>query len=183
MPSPHRVLTRLVRFLTAPLAHRMRFTAIVALVVYADLVTKRLAIAAWSVESYPLVGRLVEIGVVYNRLGAFSTSFGRHTWAINVAGTVLAVLLAMATCSRLAHLDEVAPVTMGLIAGAGLGNLTSLMSSRDGVPDFLAISGEGGRMIVMNLADVAAMLGILCSLRLVLVLARTIAAAHSHRHA
>lgn len=141
-----------------------------ALVVYGDLVTKRLAVALWSTERYQLVGRSVDIGVVYNRLGAFSTHVGRLTWELNVAGTIVAVLLAMACCRRLAVIDRGAPAIMGLVAGAGLGNLTSLVSSNAGVPDFLAVTTDASHGVVLNVADIAAMIGIAGLARMVVLL-------------
>jgi lipoprotein signal peptidase len=70
-------------------------------------------------------------------------------------------------------LDASAPATLGLVAGAGMGNLASLIGSRAGVPDFLAVSDGRGGAVVLNLADVAAYLGILCCLRLAWTVVRT----------
>jgi lipoprotein signal peptidase len=145
------------------------------LVLYGDVVTKQLAVALWSGETYPLLGRVVAIQVVHNTLGAFSTSLGRLTWEINVAATLVAVLLTVAVCSRLARLSPGAPAALGLIAGAGLGNLASLVSSASGVPDFLALSDGRGGALVLNVADVAAYLGIACCLRLAWTVMRAVA--------
>lgn len=149
--------------------------AMTALVAYGDLVTKWLAVGLWSGESHQLVGRVVGIQVVHNTLSAFSVSLGRLTWEINVAATLVAVLLATAVCSRLARIDAVAPAALGLIAGAGVGNLASLVGSGGGVPDFLALSDGRGGALVLNVADVAAYIGIVCCLRLVFAVARAAA--------
>jgi hypothetical protein len=53
-----------------------------------------------------------------------------------------------------------------------MGNLASLLGSSAGVPDFLALNDGRGGALVFNLADVAAYLGIACSLRLVWTLIR-----------
>jgi len=150
---------------TVPISHGATFAAVAALVVYGDLVTKWMAVALWSGETHSLVGGL-RIQVVYNALGAFGTPLGHLTWHINVATTVMAVLLSSAVSGRLAALDATAPATLGLVAGAGMGNLASLVSSSAGVPDFLAVSDGRGGALVLNLADVAAYLGIVCCLRL-----------------
>jgi lipoprotein signal peptidase len=142
------------------------------LVAYGDLVTKWLAVTLWSGEQQPLVGRLLGIEVVHNPLGAFSLSLGPLTREINVAATVVAVLLSMAVSSRLARLDRGAPESLGLIAGAGIGNLASMLGNSAGVPDFLALSNGQGSSLVINVADVAAYIGILCCLRLAFVVVR-----------
>lgn len=144
------------------------------IVVLGDLVSKTLAVALWSGERQPLLGQLVRIDVVQNPLGAFSSSLGPWTWQINVGLTGLAVLLAAAVCPRLARLDALAPSALGLVAGAALGNLTSLVTTPGGVPDFLAIAhGQGA--LVLNFADVAAYLGLACCARLAWTLVRIIA--------
>jgi lipoprotein signal peptidase len=173
-PAVRHVVRRARHQLTTPVAHRPRFAAMTGLVVYGDLVTKQAAVSCWGAERYPLGGRLVHIHVVYNRLGAFGTSLGAHTREINVVATLAAVMLAMLFCRRLANVDEAAPATLGLIAGAGLGNLASMVSSTAGVPDFLFLGVAGGRSVAMNVADVAAMLGLACSVRLAWVLVRGI---------
>jgi lipoprotein signal peptidase len=150
---------------TVPISHGATFAAMTALVAYGDLVTKWLAVALWTGETHPLAAGL-RIQVVYNSLGAFGTPLGHLTWHINVATTVMAVLLSFAVSGRLAALDATAPATLGLVAGAGMGNLASLVGSSAGVPDFLAVSDGNGGALVLNLADVAAYLGIVCCLRL-----------------
>ena len=163
-PRTHAQLA--LRRASAPISHGATFVAIAALVVYGDLVTKWLAETLCSGETYALAGGLIRIQVVHNSLGAFSTSLGQLTWEINVATTVMAVLLASAVSSRLAPLDATAPATFGLVAGAGMGNLASMLGSSGGVPDFLAVSNGSGGALVLNLADVAAYLGIACCVRI-----------------
>jgi lipoprotein signal peptidase len=149
-----------------PIPHGASFVAMTALVVYGDLITKWVAVALWSGERHPLIKGLLAIQVVHNTLGAFSTSVGRLTWEVNVATTLIAVLLSMAVSGRLAAVDATAPATLGLVAGAGMGNLASLLGSSAGVPDFLAFNNGRGGALVLNVADVAAYLGIACCLRL-----------------
>jgi lipoprotein signal peptidase len=156
----------------APITGSASFAVMAGLVAYGDLVTKWLAVALWSGERHPLLGRLLGIEVVHNPLGAFSLSLGPLTREINIAATVSAVLLSMAVSSRLARLDRGAPESLGLIAGAGIGNLASMLGSTAGVPDFLALSNGRGSGLVINVADVAAYIGILCCLRLAFIVAR-----------
>jgi lipoprotein signal peptidase len=164
-PSRHSV--------TTPLSHTGTFLGMTLLVLIGDVVSKSLAVGLWSGERYPLLGRLVLIDVVRNPLGAFSTSLGAYTWEINVGATAAAVVLAMAVCPRLARLDAIAPNALGMIAGAALGNLASLLTSPAGVPDFLAIV-HGHGALVLNVADVAAYMGIFCCARLAWTLVRAV---------
>lgn len=160
---------------TAPLSSTGTFAGVAFLVLIGDLVSKMMAVGLWSGERQALVGRLVRIDVVLNPLGAFGTSLGAYTREINVGATVLAVLLATVVCHRLARLDAIAPAALGLIAGAGLGNLASMAISPAGVPDFLAIAHTQGSL-VMNLADVAAYIGVACCARIAWSLVRVLAA-------
>lgn len=165
---------------SAPITGGASFAVMAGLVAYGDLVTKWLAVALWSGEQQPLFGRMLGIEVVHNPLGAFSTSLGPLTREINIVATVMAVLLSMAVSSRLARLDRGAPESLGLIAGAGIGNLASMVGSVSGVPDFLALSDGHGTSLVLNVADVAAYIGILCCLRLAFIVVR--AAWHRPAH-
>ena len=160
------------------------FAAMAGLVAYGDLVTKWLAVTLWSGQHQPLFGRMLGIEVVHNPLGAFSISLGPLTREINIAATVVAVLLAMIVSSRLARFDRGAPESLGLIAGAGIGNLASMIGSASGVPDFLALSDGRGTALVLNVADVAAYIGIACCLRLAwLVLRAAITVGEDAPHA
>lgn len=161
------------RLASVPITGGASFAVMAGLVAYGDLVTKWLAVALWSGEQQPLLGRLLGIEVVHNPLSAFSISLGPLTREINIAATVVAVLLSMAVSSRLARLDRGAPESLGLIAGAGIGNLTSMLGNTAGVPDFLALSDGRGSALVINVADVAAYIGILCCFRIAFVVART----------
>lgn len=173
----------IARHATAPIRGGAAFVAMAGLVAYGDLVTKWLAVTLWSGERYPLFGPMLGIEVVHNQLGAFSTSLGPLTREINIAATLVAVLLTMAICSRLARLDQEAPASLGLIAGAGIGNLVSMLGSTAGVPDFLALSDGAGRALVLNVADVAAYIGIACCLRLAWVVVRAAATQDGGLHA
>ena len=165
---------RVARRASVPITGGAAFLAMAGLVALGDLVTKWLAVALWSGEPYPLLGRTLGIEVVHNPLGAFSTSLGPLTQEINIVATLAAVLLSTAVCSQLARLDRDAPASLGLIAGAGIGNLASMLGSSSGVPDFLAFTSRGGGAVVFNVADVAAYLGIACCLRLAWLVVRAV---------
>ena len=170
-----------IRVATSPLPNTGAFIGIALLVMFGDLVSKAMAVGLWSGERYPLLGSRVLIEVVHNPLGAFSTSYGAHTFEINVVATLAAALLAMVYCPRLTRLDALAPSGLGLITGAALGNLASLVTSPSGVPDFLAVSHGPDSLLVLNVADVAAYIGLACCARIAWsVLRAAVSAARAH---
>ncbi|HEX8850984.1 MAG TPA: signal peptidase II [Gemmatimonadaceae bacterium] len=176
--SPHHARNQLA----APLSDSGTFLGMTAVVLLGDLVSKSMAVEMWSGQRYDLLGRLVRIDVVHNQLGAFSTSLGTWTWPVNVTLTALALLLTFAACPRLARLDAIAPAALGLIAGGALGNLTSLVTSPGGVPDFLAIAHGYDGALVLNVADVAAYLGLACCARLAWSIGRALLASAAGHH-
>jgi lipoprotein signal peptidase len=178
LAQPRRALARCA---AAPLPDTGTFIGVALLVMLGDLVSKAMAVGLWSGERYPLLGSRVLIQVVHNPLGAFSTSYGVHTFEINAIATTVAALLAAAVVPRLARLDALAPSGLGLVAGAALGNLASMLTSPSGVPDFLAVSHGQGSVLVLNLADVAAYIGLACCARIAWsVMRAAYAAARSH---
>ncbi|HET7583716.1 MAG TPA: signal peptidase II [Gemmatimonadaceae bacterium] len=144
-----------------------RPVAVLALVAGAvlagDLFTKSLAVLWAESPRAPslALGRLLRVTLVYNNHSAFSVSIGSGTWRVNVLLTVLALVLLVPICRDLAVIDRRSTVALGLIGGAGLGNLLSLLTSPLGVVDFLALNTGGGRELVMNFADIAAYAGVL----------------------
>ena len=75
--------------------HAAGLTAVVPDVALDRVVAFDETAAAFAVareEGLRLTDARVAIQVVYNTLGAFSTSLGHLTWEINVATTVMAIL-------------------------------------------------------------------------------------------
>ena len=178
LSQPQRAFARCA---ASPLSDTGAFIGIALLVMFGDLVSKAMAVGLWSGERYPLLGTRVLIEVVHNPLGAFSTSFGVHTFEINIVATIAAALLAMAVCPRLARFDALAPSGLGLVTGAALGNLASMVTSPGGVPDFLAFAHGQGSVLVLNVADVAAYIGLACCARIAWSLLRAaLAPARNH---
>lgn len=143
-----------------------------------DLISKRLAATLLGSDRdlpLPMFGNGVRLAVVLNDQSAFGVSLGPYTWHINLALTLVALVLTIVLCRALSALDTWAPVMLGLIAGAATGNLVSLIVSPNGVLDFIAISDGADRELVFNLADVAAALGVLLLVRTVWTVGREIA--------
>jgi len=151
-------LLRLSR--TSPIALLALVASTVAL---ADLATKQLAedlLGFTDTVPLPLLGPAVRLLVVLNDQAAFGISLGPLTWEINFVLTAVALCLTMFLCRSLSSIDRWAPVMLGLVAGAATGNLASLILSPGGVPDFIAVRGSNGD-IVFNLADMAAVAGLI----------------------
>lgn len=139
----------------------VRFVVVALVAAGVDLITKGIA-AAFITGPTPVVGLPVagvHLTTIHNELSAFGLSLGPLTWEINVIITLPAIVLAALVCRDLAAIDRVAPYSLGLIAGAALGNLTSLLVSPDGVLDFIAVHA-GDAEVVMNVADMAAYAGL-----------------------
>ncbi|MDQ3808833.1 MAG: signal peptidase II [Chloroflexota bacterium] len=124
-----------------------------------DLASKQLAASLLAGGDVPL-GGTVRLALVYNNQSAFGFSLGAYTWLANVALTLAAIVLVISVSRELTAIDTAAPYALGLISGAALGNLISLLASPIGVIDFLAIDYGGGHELVLNLADIAAYIGL-----------------------
>jgi lipoprotein signal peptidase len=141
------------------------FAACALAVATVDLVSKRLAVAFLAERDVPVMGNVIRLAVVLNDQSAFGIALGPYTWHINFALTLIALVLTVVLCQALSRIDVWAPIVLGLIAGAAAGNLLSLLLSPRGVIDFVAVSRGDGRELVFNLADVAAVLGLLLIVR------------------
>jgi lipoprotein signal peptidase len=129
-----------------------------ALVVLADLASKELAARFLADGPFTLTSWL-SLHLTHNQFGAYGLSFGPYTWEINLALTALAVCVVLPVGGELGRIDRGAPIGLGLIAGAALGNLASLLLSKAGVPDFIAFQASSYG-VVFNVADVAAYAGL-----------------------
>jgi signal peptidase II len=136
---------------------------LVALVVLlCDLATKELALFFLSdgAVRLPLLPKAIRFVLVANSGAAGGVWLGEHTRAINIGATTFAITLATPVCRALAQIHRLAPMSLGLIVGAAMGNLLSLLIA-PAVIDFIAIDRGHGHEFVFNVADVAALAGLL----------------------
>jgi lipoprotein signal peptidase len=153
------------------------FAICLTAVVIADLTTK--ALAAHYLDSageVTIIDGTLRLVLAHNDQSALGISIGPYTWQINCALTLIALILAGVLCRPLAVIDRWSPVMLGLIGGAAAGNLFSLITSPRGVVDFVAWSPGNGREVVFNMADVAAVMGLVLTVRAALTVARVIIA-------
>ncbi len=144
-----------------------------------DLATKQIAsflLGSQGDVPLPLFHHAVRLRVFLNDQSAFGVSLGPYTWHINLVLTTVALLLCLSLCRSLAVIDHWAPLMLGLITGAATGNLVSLISSPEGVPDFIAVRSAQGHELVFNLADVAAVIGVALLIRTTWAVARAMMA-------
>jgi lipoprotein signal peptidase len=136
---------------------------IACLVAFGDWVTK--AVATWAVEGELVVNEKLRFAVVHNDVAAFGLSIGAYTWQVNLAVTLAAILFMIPVSRDLARIDAAAPRALGLIMGGALGNLFSLVTSPQGVVDFISVSMGASSELVLNVADLAAYIGLARILR------------------
>ena len=160
---------------TLVIAPRERFASgfgMVALLVLAgDALTKELAVRFVPAGGATLgvFESTVRLLPVYNDRGAFGMGLGDYTWQVGAFLMIGTIALIVRVCRELGAIDPWAPRILGLIAGAAAGNLFSLFTSPTGVPDFLAVR-IGGAELVMNMADIAAYVGMVLLARTAMVI-------------
>ncbi|HJU75816.1 MAG TPA: signal peptidase II, partial [Gemmatimonadaceae bacterium] len=141
------------------LRHAGPLFRVALLVVVGDLLTKQVAV--WT-----LVGGDIDFAswlrftLVHNDAAPLGMSFGAYTFHVNWIVKTSAILLMLAATRDLARIDPDVPVALGLIIGAALGNLVSLLIHAGGVVDFIAVGIGHDQEIVLNAADVAAYAGL-----------------------
>jgi lipoprotein signal peptidase len=157
-----------------------RFVVIATLVSLVDLLTKYWASVSIPASGIP-IGGPIDLALTYNLGSAFETSFTTLPWQVSALATLAALGLAGAAVSALSRIDERAPIALGLIAGAAIGNLASTLAPPAGVADFIAVQMSASTRIVMNFADVAAYSGVAMMIRSVVLLSRAIGAERTVR--
>ncbi len=150
------VLSRTFHGVTRNLTPLLRVALLVAI---GDLLTKQMAVMMLSGND-AVYASWLRLTLVHNDAGAFGLSLGAHAFAINVIIKTGAILLMIVASRDLARIDPEAPVALGFIVGAALGNLASLLVHPAGVVDFIAIAAGDGRELVLNAADIAAYVGL-----------------------
>lgn len=138
------------------------------LVVIADLVTKRMAIAGLDYGiAHDVIGNWVRFTLVFNKGAAFGTTVGDSSrWIFTIlAAAILFVLFRMAHQASPAERWKL--LALGLVCGGALGNLVDRLRWTNGVVDFIDVGIGDHRFWVFNVADSAVSVG---AVLLVLVL-------------
>ena len=156
------------------LRRQLFITASIALAVLLfDLMSKQLAavmLANSGVASQSLLG--FHFFLTHNEGTAGGFWLGDSTRLINIVSMSVSIAIAALVWKSLSAIHKLAPVALGLIIGAGLGNTASLLMSSS-VVDFIAYN-FGGNVIIFNIADVAALCGIVSLAPVAMSLVRVI---------
>jgi lipoprotein signal peptidase len=148
--------------------------SVVAFIVFAvDVTSKRWALANLNAGDRRF-GETLRLTLIHNHGFAWGLTAGSLTPILSALVTTILVALMLRVCRELAAVDRLAPLMLGLLAGAGLANAADGFFGEPGVVDFIALP-VGGQEAVLNVADVAAALGLLLCIRSVFVLSRAIA--------
>ncbi len=97
--------------------------------------------------------------LVHNDSFARGMALGGATLPATLLLAVTMLLLVSAACAPLARVDRMAPLGLGLVAGATIGNAMDFLHTGRGAVDFIGVSTTHGAL-VFNLADVAAYAGV-----------------------
>lgn len=149
---------------TTPHRHLGVLVRIALLVAAGDWVTKAVAARVVGTDAVVLTERL-RFAVVHNDGTAFGLSAGAYTWQLNLALTLVAIVLMVPVARDLARIDDASPRALGLIMGGAMGNLASLLLGPPGVVDFISVSMGAHSELVLNVADIAAYAGLAMMLR------------------
>jgi signal peptidase II len=131
----------------------LALTGVAAAVYGVDQLTKVLAVARLQPgEPRPLIGELLQLHLIRNAGAAFSMATG-VTWVLTIVALVVVVVV-VRSARRLGSVGWA--VTLGLLLGGALGNLTDRLLREPGfgrghVVDFLDYAG----LFIGNVADVA----------------------------
>jgi lipoprotein signal peptidase len=116
--------------------------------------------------------RFLQLGVLHNDDLAWGLSAGAESVGVSAVAALVILGLSLAVCGALAAQDRAAPVMLGLIVGAGVANAADALTPPAGVVDWIVVGAGSG--IVMNLADVAVLVGVCLCARTVYRLALAI---------
>lgn len=136
----------------------VRCVAVALTVAMADQASKLLAAARLDGVDVPLAGDAF-LTLVHNDTFARGMALGGATLPATLLLSVALLLLVARACTPLAQVDRAAPLGLGLVAGATIGNAVDFLHTGRGAVDFIGVHTAEGAL-VFNLADVAAYAGV-----------------------
>ena len=140
-------------------ANRSVFWMVAGGVVVADVITKRIAVAALAHRPVPLLGDWLSFQLVYNPGAAFGIHVGDYSrWVFMALAVVALVVLG----SMVRQTDGSQPgrlTALGLVCGGAVGNLIDRVTSARGVVDFIDVWIGPFHWPTFNVADMAVSCG------------------------
>lgn len=138
-----------------------RFWTVFLAVLFADVASKRFAVANLSPPHVPheIIGDFVRFTLAYNPAGAMSLSLGPSSrWWFTLLA--IATLFILAYLYRHSARDDTPQLTaLALICGGAVGNLLDRLRSARGVVDFIDIGVGANRFWTFNIADMGVTIG------------------------
>jgi len=144
-----------------------RLATTAGLVFLADFATKQWALATLSAKASASVSAGWHLAVVNNTHLAGGVETGGFYLSFTAIVTALIAALVIRICRPLTTVDPSAPATLGLLLGAGAGNLADALIPPHGVVDFIAFTAPDGRTTSFNVADVVLLGALVLFLRTV----------------
>jgi lipoprotein signal peptidase len=143
-----------------------RLATTASLVFIADFATKQWALRALA-DGDRWLGAGWHLSLVNNTHLAGGLDGRGLEVPVTAILTTVAALLMLRICGALTSIDSGAPVTLGLLIGAGAANLADALMPPRGVVDFIAFTGSAGRTVSFNVADVLLVVGLSLCIRTV----------------
>jgi signal peptidase II len=137
------------------------FWSIIAGIVTADVITKRIAVDALVPRYVPrqVLGDWVQFRLVYNQGAAFGIYLGQWSRWIFIALTVVAVVILGRMYRGTKATDWFRTTAIAMVVGGALGNLVDRLRSAQGVVDFIDIGLGAHRWPTFNVADMGVSVG------------------------
>jgi signal peptidase II len=121
-----------------------------------DLVTKRWALEALSLESREILGGLMPLNLAFNKGAAFGVRIGEDSRWFFVPITIIALVLLGILYRQAAERDWLRHVSISLVVSGAIGNLYDRVRWDRGVVDFLGPVDLGfWDFPIFNVADIA----------------------------
>jgi len=140
-----------------------RLAATAGVVFIADYATKQWAIRALD-ASDRLLGGGWYLTLVRNTHLAGGLETGGHELPLTAVLTIAVGVLVLQVYRQLTTIDASAPITLGILIGAGAANLADALLPPHGVVDFIAFTSSRGLTTTFNVADVLLVVGLaLCA--------------------
>jgi lipoprotein signal peptidase len=141
---------------------------IASVVALADLTVKLAALLLLGERRIDLTSWL-GLGVHFNEHMAWGLTAGDYPALVTAAATLVILGIGWLVARDLARVDRLAPLALGLLAGAGIANAFDGLVPPRGAVDFIIIA-HSGVQTVLNGADFAVMAGVALCCRTVVLL-------------
>ena len=137
------------------------FWGLIATILVADVFTKWIAVGRLlpRYSQHQVLGKWVQLQLVYNQGAAFGIYLGEHSRWIFIALTIIAVALLGRMYVNTPEGQTMRTTALALVIGGALGNLVDRLRSAQGVVDFIDVGFGVHRWPTFNVADMGVSIG------------------------